>query len=61
MVKKILSYGMFLLLMYGLAACQTAGTGVGVFSVNSYSWIPNNINFKTRYFGVASFFMALCF
>ena len=27
MPKKILSYGMFLFLMYGLAACQTAGGG----------------------------------
>ena len=30
MVKKILSYGMFLLLLYGLAACQTTGTGGGM-------------------------------
>jgi len=28
-VKKILSYGMFLFLMYGLAACQTTGAGAG--------------------------------
>ena len=27
MIKKILNYGMFLFLMYGLAACQTTGTG----------------------------------
>ena len=29
MIKKILNYGMFLFLMYGLAACQTTGTSMG--------------------------------
>ena len=30
MVKKILSYGMFLFLMYGIAACETTGTSGGM-------------------------------
>ena len=29
MVKKILSYGMFLFLMYALAAYETTGTSAG--------------------------------
>ena len=29
MIKKIVSFGVFMFLMYGLAACETTGTGAG--------------------------------